>query len=60
VKPDRTCARCGKRHLGAFVWLELNTVTGTYHEPGTVPPEQSQGLFPFGGQCAKQAIKGKR
>lgn len=55
-QPDRTCQRCGKRHLGEFMWLELDSSTGIYHEPGTVAPERSQGLFPFGAQCARKAI----
>lgn len=55
--PDHRCERCRKRHLAEFVWLELDTERGTYHEPGTVPRERSQGLFPFGVQCAVQELK---
>jgi hypothetical protein len=55
--PDRRCERCGKRHLAEFVWLELDTERGTYHQPGIVPPERYQGLFPFGVHCAAQALK---
>jgi hypothetical protein len=55
-KDGHTCERCRKRHLAEFVWLELDTVNGTYHEPGSVPPERSQGLFPFGAHCAKKEL----
>ncbi len=54
---DRMCERCHKRHLSEFVWLELDSVSGTYHQPGEVAPERSQGLFPFGVRCAKQALR---
>jgi hypothetical protein len=48
-KMDRDCTRCGKRHLSVFVWLELNSRTGVYQNAGSVPANDSQGLFPFGG-----------
>jgi late competence protein required for DNA uptake (superfamily II DNA/RNA helicase) len=51
------CERCGKRHLAKFVYLELDTVTHRYYEPGTVPVERSQGLFRFGPACAKTTLK---
>lgn len=54
---DDTCTRCGKKHLCAFVWLELNSVTGRYAKPGTVPASESQGLFRFGKTCAAQQLK---
>jgi hypothetical protein len=55
---DRACQRCGKKHLADFVWLELNTWTGLYHTPGTLPANGlSQGLFPFGQQCARQELR---
>lgn len=53
---DRTCERCKKRHLSEFVWLELDSVSGKYHQPGDVPADRSQGLFPFGAQCAKRQL----
>ena len=52
-----TCERCGKKHLGAFVWLELNACTGRYHKPGEVPQAESQGLFRFGPACANAVLK---
>lgn len=57
---DATCQRCGKRHLAAFVWLELNTRTGQYAEPGTVPANDSQGLFRFGRACARRQLAEQR
>lgn len=53
---DRPCQRCGKRHLAVFVWLELDSATNLYHEPGAVAIRRSQGLFPFGVQCAKAEL----
>lgn len=53
---QKRCERCGKKHIGAFVWLELDSVSGTYHRPGVVPPERSQGLFTFGFRCARQVL----
>ena len=49
------CARC-RKVLGLkarVVYLELNSRTGRYCEPGTVPPEESQGGFPLGMDCAR-------
>jgi hypothetical protein len=56
---SRTCERCGKKHLGQFVWLELDSISGKYHHPGDVPQDRSQGLFAFGTQCAKRAVEQK-
>jgi hypothetical protein len=53
---EQHCERCGKKHLREAVWLELDAGTGQYHRPGVVPPERSQGGFPFGADCAKQAL----
>jgi hypothetical protein len=39
-----------------FVWLELDSATNLYHEPGAVAIRRSQGLFPFGVQCAKAEL----
>jgi hypothetical protein len=48
------CERCGERlDEKLVVWLELNWSTGTYHTEGMVPPEKSQGGFPFGRNCAR-------
>lgn len=58
TKQDRTCERCGRKHLGEFVWLELDSVSGDYHEPGEVAPERSQGLFSFGKYCSVKTLNG--
>ena len=58
LEADRTCQRCGKKHLAAFIWLELDSVSNRYQEAGTVMSERSQGLFPFGEACAKAQLKG--
>lgn len=51
------CTCCGKRLKESNkVWLEMDRTTGTYHKPGTVPAEKSQGEFPFGKTCAKKAV----
>lgn len=52
----RTCERCGKKHLDEFVFLELNNKTNRFAVPGSIPDGDSQGLFPFGKQCAYQAL----
>jgi hypothetical protein len=57
VTTTKPCERCGKHHLSTVVWLELNTVTGLYSQPGTVPAEASQGVFPFGPTCAARVLK---
>jgi hypothetical protein len=46
------CTRCGKKHLSATVYLELDSRTGLYSEPGTVAADRNQGGFPFGRKCA--------
>ncbi len=52
------CERCGERLAPAnAVALELNTYTGLYSEPGTVPEDESQGLFDFGAACARSVLK---
>ena len=38
------------------VWLELNRDTLIYDRPGIVPPELSQGEFPFGAACARRVV----
>jgi hypothetical protein len=56
VTDDTACERCGKRHMSEWVYLELNAATGRYAEPGSVPTNDSQGLFRFGRDCAKRAL----
>src|SRR5690606_8452208 len=56
--PPEECTRCSEElKPGKAVWLELNSHTGEYSKPGTVPPEQSQGVFPFGAACARKALR---
>lgn len=52
----KTYTRCGKKHLGTVIKLELNSRTNHYATPGTVPECESQGLFPFGKTCAYRAL----
>lgn len=52
------CERCGEAlKEGRIVWLELNSHTGRYAKADSVPPEQSQGHFPFGATCARKQLK---
>jgi hypothetical protein len=60
LEPEN-CQRCGKpltEH--SKVWLELNCLTGKYSPPGSVPGGESQGLFPFGKDCAAILIRAGR
>lgn len=55
---NQHCHRCDQDlHPDRIVWLELHNGRGTFHEPGTVPPENSQGEFPFGAACAQNQLK---
>lgn len=54
-----TCERCGRRHVTGWVWLEFNLTTNTWHKPGEVPDDQSQGLFRFGIHCARLMLEKK-
>jgi hypothetical protein len=57
-KGKETCTRCHRPvEQEKAVWLELNTDSGLYEEPGTVPPEDSQGGFAFGPDCAEVVRK---
>lgn len=53
----RTCERCGKKHLGEVVYLELDQRTGRYYLLGYVPDGYSQGAFPFGRRCAVKELQ---
>jgi hypothetical protein len=51
------CQRCGRvLNPNEAKWLELNFVTNLYAEPGSVPPDQSQGGFSFGKDCATKVL----
>ena len=54
------CERCGEKlNELTLVWLELNSLTGLYHDPekNPVPEEESQGGFTFGKACAAAVLK---
>jgi hypothetical protein len=52
------CERCGEElHPDREVYLELDQRTRTYAKEGTVPPEHSQGGFPFGAACAQKELQ---
>lgn len=58
AESERYCTCCRKDLNGhAFRWLELDQRIDAYHDFGDVPPEKSQGLFPFGLTCAKKLVK---
>jgi hypothetical protein len=46
------CTCCERPLKGNVAWLELDQRDDTYHDRGDVPPERSQGWFPFGITCA--------
>jgi len=50
-----TCVICrGKVVLNEKTkYVEVNSVKGTHHTPGTVAETESQGCFPVGPDCAK-------
>jgi len=52
-QPERYCTACNKPLSGRVVWLEADSVSGEYRQPGLVPAERSQGCFPFGATCAR-------
>ena len=58
LEPSQRYCTCCERELtgSAFRWLELDQRTQTYHDFNDVPPEQSQGWFPFGMTCAKKLV----
>jgi hypothetical protein len=52
---DQYCTKCGKKlNKKTLVMLELNWKTNEYSDPAKpLASEDSQGLFPFGKDCAK-------
>lgn len=59
---DQYCTRCERKlNPNNIAMLELDQRTNTYHDFDDVPPEYSQGWFPFGVNCAAREIhKAKR
>lgn len=55
---DQRYCTCCERDLNghAVRLLELDQRTQTYHDFHNVPPEKSQGWFPFGLKCAKNKL----
>jgi len=54
LKPsERYCTCCQQRLARRIAWLELDQRTNAYHDLGGVPPDKSQGWFPFGLTCAR-------
>lgn len=51
------CQCCERELKNMVAWLELDQRNNTYHDRGDVPPENSQGWFPFGLTCADRALK---
>lgn len=56
VEEQRYCTCCNRPLSGKVAWLELDQRTDTYHDFGGVPPEKSQGWFPFGLSCARNKL----
>lgn len=55
---EEHCTKCNKRiDPLKMIMLEYNGKTLKYHKPGDVPENESQGLFPFGADCAKRILK---
>ncbi len=52
----RICGKCGKKLTGVAHDLELRFTDNTWHKPGTVPEEDSQGTFEFGPCCSKKIL----
>lgn len=51
------CECCGRAlNNKRIAELELNMVNGLYCVPGTVPENESQGIFTFGKSCAKKIL----
>lgn len=52
---NTNCTNCGKKlHTKRIVWLELDQDTGNYYANGIPKEHTSQGMFPFGADCAKK------
>ena len=56
-KQIRRCNRCNcALHPDYIVWMELSMTDGKYYLPDEFPEgHESQGAFPFGESCAKNA-----
>lgn len=50
------CTCCDRKLKGKVAWLEYDQRAEAYHDRGDVPPEKSQGWFPFGMTCARKLL----
>lgn len=53
---ERYCTCCQRPLRKKVAHLELDQRTDVYHDFGGVPPDKSQGWFPFGIACARKLI----
>ncbi len=55
---ETRCERCDQAlDPSKAIWLELHVENLTWHAAGdALPPEVSQGCFPFGAACARRAL----
>lgn len=53
---ERFCTCCERPLKSKVAWLELDQRNNTYHDFGGVPDNLSQGWFPFGMTCARNAL----
>jgi len=62
-EPEQWCTRCKQRlhNPKTTFWLELSCATNEFHEIGSgkIPPEESQGEFPFGTRCWRLVLADK-
>lgn len=55
-KTERYCTCCQRPLARKFAYLELDQTVNAYHDFGGVPPDRSQGWFPFGLTCARKLL----
>lgn len=54
---ELNCEKCGKKlNPKTAVTVELNFRTGEWYAPGACPPNESQGAFAVGPDCARKMI----
>lgn len=56
-KGQRFCTCCERPLRGKVAYLELEEGTARYTDSGLIPPERSQGWFPFGLTCAAKELR---
>jgi|WetSurSiteA1Bulk_404760.scaffolds.fasta_scaffold361243_2 hypothetical protein len=52
----KNCEICGKK-MSHYIVLELSFKTGLYYKKGECPPDESQGCFFVGTDCARHELK---